>query len=171
MFWTLPLQKLSDLPHVLHPKQRRCPFEFNSWTQISKQLLDVYVQMRNNQPPLAAKKGVNTRDSTAISLIKTFREGPEVSFKGSPTVSPITAALCESEPFGPNDFACSDRPACNTKHKKHQKIRPPNRPAKKKTSKTENPITSMYFFALSQAPPVFDAEMAIWNKQHSHVRS
>ena len=28
-----------------------------------------------------------------------FIEGPEVSLKGSPTVSPVTAALCASEPL------------------------------------------------------------------------
>ncbi len=28
-----------------------------------------------------------------------FKDGPEVSFKGSPTVSPMTAALCYSECF------------------------------------------------------------------------
>ena len=44
-------------------------------------------------------------------------EGPEVSLKGSPTVSPTTAALCWGEPL------------------------PPPCPA------------SMYFLALSQAPP------------------
>jgi hypothetical protein len=38
-------------------------------------------------------------------------DGPEVSLRGSPIVSPMTAALCASEPFGPNDFACSDTPA------------------------------------------------------------
>ena len=47
----------------------------------------------------------------------TCREGPIVSLKGSPTVSPVTAALCPSEPLPP----CA-------------------------------PL-SMYFFALSQAPP------------------
>lgn len=31
--------------------------------------------------------------------MKILSEGPEVSFKGSPTVSPITAALCYIEPF------------------------------------------------------------------------
>ena len=35
------------------------------------------------------------------SLIRMFREGPEVSLKGSPTVSPTTAALCCSEPLPP----------------------------------------------------------------------
>lgn len=28
-----------------------------------------------------------------------LREGPEVSLSGSPTVSPITAALCSSDPL------------------------------------------------------------------------
>jgi len=59
-----------------------------------------------------AKKGAKTRDSTAMSLMRMFNEGPEVSFNGSPIVSPITAALCGSEPFGPRLFACSDTPAC-----------------------------------------------------------
>ena len=47
-------------------------------------------------------------------------DGPEVSLKGSPTVSPTTAALWQSEPL------------------------PPRLPA------------SIYFLALSQAPPAFD---------------
>lgn len=34
-----------------------------------------------------------TNDNIAINLIKILRLGPDVSFKGSPTVSPITAAL------------------------------------------------------------------------------
>jgi len=68
---------------------------------------------RNNHPPLAAKNGANTSDSTAINLIKILSDGPDVSFKGSPTVSPITAALWASDPFGPKVLACSDRPACN----------------------------------------------------------
>ena len=38
-----------------------------------------------------------------MSLSKIFNEGPEVSLKGSPTVSPTTAALCASVPF----FPCS----------------------------------------------------------------
>lgn len=68
--------------------------------------------MRNNHPPLAAKNGAKTRDSTAMSLIKMFSDGPEVSFKGSPTVSPITAALWASDPLGPKLLACSEFPAC-----------------------------------------------------------
>ena len=43
--------------------------------------------------------------------MRMLSEGPEVSFKGSPTVSPITAALCASEPFDPSERACSEAPA------------------------------------------------------------
>src|SRR6266496_2419171 len=50
-------------------------------------------------------------------LINGFTAGPAVSLYGSPTVSPVTAALCASEPF------------------------PPWCPS------------SIYFFALSHAPP------------------
>jgi hypothetical protein len=72
-----------------------------------------------------------TSDKMAMSLIKIFKLGPLVSFKGSPTVSPITAALWISLPFftfSPSNYIL---------------------PA------------SIYFFALSQAPPVFEAEIAI----------
>lgn len=68
-----------------------------------------------------------------MSLIKMLRAGPEVSFKGSPTVSPTTAALWISVPlvtFFP--FSSIIAPL------------------------------SMYFLALSQAPPVLAAEIAIW---------
>src|ERR1700722_19892527 len=46
---------------------------------------------------------INTKKSEIIdiNLIKIFNAGPEVSLKGSPTVSPITAALCASEPLPP----------------------------------------------------------------------
>src|SRR5262249_46703045 len=63
------------------------------------------------------KGGAITRVIVLRSLISTCRLGPAVSLKGSPTVSPTTAALCASEPL------------------------PPYCPV------------SMYFFALSQAPP------------------
>mmetsp|Transcript_5154 Transcript_5154/g.15488 ORF Transcript_5154/g.15488 Transcript_5154/m.15488 type:complete len:245 (+) Transcript_5154:1796-2530(+) len=70
-----------------------------------------------------------------MSLIKMFREGPEVSLSGSPTVSPMTAALWASVPFPPSMRACSVLPA------------------------------SKYFLALSQAPPVLEAEMASWTPE------
>jgi hypothetical protein len=50
-------------------------------------------------PPFLTKKDPNTREVMADNLIKMLIEGPDVSFKGSPTVSPITAALCASECF------------------------------------------------------------------------
>lgn len=62
-------------------------------------------------PPCAAKNGANTRDSTAISLIRMLSDGPDVSFSGSPMVSPITAALWASDPLGPRVRACSEAPA------------------------------------------------------------
>lgn len=82
--------------------------------------------------PVLWMKGVKTRDKMAESLTKMLREGPEVSLSGSPTVSPITAALCSSEPF----FLTT----------------PPS----------TNLPDSMNFLALSQAPPVLELEMAIW---------
>ncbi len=36
--------------------------------------------------------GANTNATIVINFIKMFKEGPEVSLKGSPTVSPLTAA-------------------------------------------------------------------------------
>jgi hypothetical protein len=36
-------------------------------------------------------------DTIEVSLIRMFMDGPEVSLKGSPTVSPITVALCGLE--------------------------------------------------------------------------
>ena len=44
-------------------------------------------------PPNLWKAPLNTSEVIAINLIKILIEGPLVSFKGSPTVSPITAAL------------------------------------------------------------------------------
>jgi len=61
-----------------------------------------------------------------------LRAGPEVSFNGSPTVSPITAALCSLVPF----FLMVPSLA----------VYYPD---------------SMYFLALSQAPPELAEEMAI----------
>ena len=60
-----------------------------------------------------------------MTLISGLRAGPAVSLKGSPTVSPITAALWASEPL------------------------PPSWPS------------SMYFLALSQAPPELDRKLAM----------
>ena len=42
--------------------------------------------------PFNVNKGAMTKLTIAITLIKMFIEGPEVSLKGSPTVSPTTTA-------------------------------------------------------------------------------
>ena len=60
-----------------------------------------------------------------MSFIKMLSDGPDVSLKGSPTVSPTTAALWVSDPLPP---WCPD---------------------------------SMYFLALSQAPPALDDASAM----------
>ena len=41
----------------------------------------------------------NTSETAEERVIKMLKEGPAVSLKGSPTVSPITAALCCSLPL------------------------------------------------------------------------
>ena len=69
--------------------------------------------------------GRMSSDTRFMTLIIGLSAGPAVSLKGSPTVSPITAALCASEPL------------------------PPSWPS------------SMYFLALSQAPPEFDNVLAM----------
>ena len=47
-----------------------------------------------------------TRLIVAIILMSTCRLGPAVSLKGSPTVSPVTAALCASLPL-PAPHSCT----------------------------------------------------------------
>jgi hypothetical protein len=45
------------------------------------------------------KNSPNTKEVIADNLMRILIDGPEVSFKGSPTVSPTTAALWASDPF------------------------------------------------------------------------
>src|SRR5690606_12735821 len=40
-----------------------------------------------------------TSETMDISLMRMFMDGPDVSLNGSPTVSPVTDALCASEPL------------------------------------------------------------------------
>lgn len=89
----------------------------------------------NNQATgwICANLDAKMRDKIAISLIRIFSAGPEVSLRGSPTVSPTTAALWISLPFL-TCLPCSSWSA---------------------------PL-SIYFLALSQAPPVLAAEIASW---------
>merc|ERR1719254_466607 len=56
-----------------------------------------------NGPPVAFEYSAMTVPKTrlmiAVSFITMFNAGPDVSFNGSPTVSPVTEFLCASEPF------------------------------------------------------------------------
>ena len=45
---------------------------------------------------MAKRIGAMIMATTLISLIRMLSDGPEVSLKGSPTVSPVTVALCIS---------------------------------------------------------------------------
>ena len=78
-----------------------------------------------------SKKLAKIKLNIADNLTRMFNDGPDVSFKGSPTVSPITAALCSSDPFFFTALL------------------------------TVNYPLSMYFLALSQAPPTLADEIAI----------
>ena len=46
-------------------------------------------------------KGTISNATMLIILMRGFTAGPAVSLYGSPTVSPVTAALCASEPLPP----------------------------------------------------------------------
>merc|ERR1712217_823264 len=70
-----------------------------------------------------AMKPPKTKLMMALNFITMLMAGPLVSLSGSPTVSPVTAFLCCSDPLVP--------------------------------------VASMYFFALSQAPPVLLMLIAI----------
>ena len=48
---------------------------------------------------ISANLLANIKEMIAINFTKMLSAGPEVSFNGSPTVSPTTAALWISEPF------------------------------------------------------------------------
>mmetsp|Transcript_24695 Transcript_24695/g.80759 ORF Transcript_24695/g.80759 Transcript_24695/m.80759 type:complete len:215 (-) Transcript_24695:1797-2441(-) len=109
------------------------------------------------------KESAKTSAMIAVSFIRMLSAGPEVSLSGSPTVSPMTAALWHSDPFfcfwrtismdpserraySPVNGPCSGSPGagCRTG-----------------TSMTSPPF-STNFLALSHAPPVLEAEMASW---------
>ena len=48
--------------------------------------------MSQTRKAVFLKNSPKTSEKMAMSLMRMFREGPEVSLSGSPTVSPITAA-------------------------------------------------------------------------------
>ena len=52
-----------------------------------------------SMPPYLWKAPAKTREVMAMSFIRMLIEGPLVSFRGSPTVSPTTAALWAEVPL------------------------------------------------------------------------
>ena len=56
-------------------------------------------QESNSTHHIFYKNGAITNATTDINLSKMFKDGPDVSLNGSPTVSPTTVALCGSEPL------------------------------------------------------------------------
>lgn len=93
------------------------------------------------KPPYLLKAVAKTREVIADSLTKMLMDGPEVSFNGSPTVSPVTAALWASLCFLNTYFPSTSSP--------------------KSVLLDSFVPASMYFLALSQAPPVLLKEKAI----------
>ena len=55
-----------------------------------EQVLRVYIYQNN--PKVTVSPAITT-ETIVISLIRIFKEGPDVSLNGSPTVSPTTPAL------------------------------------------------------------------------------
>jgi hypothetical protein len=52
-------------------------------------------------PAYLINSGANTSETMVINFIRMLRDGPDVSLKGSPTVSPTTAAAWVGVPFPP----------------------------------------------------------------------
>lgn len=52
-------------------------------------------------PAAIGNKGTTSNATILIIFIKGLTAGSAVSLYGSPTVSPVTAALCASDPFSP----------------------------------------------------------------------
>jgi len=99
----------------------------------------------------------------AESLIKMLIAGPDVSFNGSPTVSPTTAAICLSlilaalsaQSLSSAYLASSSANALNSASTVLGLI-----PALLASALKADLSFSTPFLALSQAPPVFEAEIA-----------
>mmetsp|Transcript_17220 Transcript_17220/g.32717 ORF Transcript_17220/g.32717 Transcript_17220/m.32717 type:complete len:304 (+) Transcript_17220:690-1601(+) len=60
-----------------------------------------------SSPPFLVMRGAMTSETTLMSLMRMLREGPDVSLKGSPTVSPTTTALYSSVFLGWSLLGCN----------------------------------------------------------------
>ena len=65
--------------------------ELNIWTEY---LIYYIIEYPTTKP-------ATTIEIILINFINIFKDGPDVSFKGSPTVSPTTPALWANEPLPP----------------------------------------------------------------------
>jgi len=63
-------------------------------------------------PSQYANESAKTNDTIAINFINIFIDGPDVSFNGSPTVSPTTAYLYDSVFLNP----CASNPFLQLSH-------------------------------------------------------
>ncbi len=93
-----PLASLPKLPRqsLRAKKERRRHLQAASftsgigwWGPAPPSVVFLYYLM----PWIMINTGALTKETTETSLIRMFMVGPEVSLKGSPTVSPTTAAL------------------------------------------------------------------------------
>ena len=100
---------ISNIWWTISPQYVRIFGRFRTTSTIIMPKSPIFVSAQRTRLPRKEKRGIMvgykamsgamTRDTTDISFIRIFSEGPDVSLKGSPTVSPTTAALWASEPF------------------------------------------------------------------------
>ena len=91
----MPMHHLLRRPANLKQTQIFCVREgmrkpLSRW---GKRLCEGIVQSLYSREKAMLRPAV-TMDTMLMSLIRMFRDGPEVSLKGSPTVSPTTEASC-----------------------------------------------------------------------------
>lgn len=84
---------------LLTPRSPKFKILLFCWQILCHRISPIVSYNAQNSPATALIIGANTIATTLRSLIKMLMEGPAVSLKGSPTVSPTTAALWHSEPL------------------------------------------------------------------------
>gem|GEM_PF-6658938 len=102
----LPLKKKKALPPLLFAYNNRArqaiaePYA-RQRTLVTEMAIAaakaISANVENGSLRCAYNSGAITRLTIAITLMRIFIEGPDVSLKGSPTVSPTTHARCASE--------------------------------------------------------------------------
>ena len=104
-----------------------------------------------------------TREVMAESLIKMLIAGPDVSLSGSPTVSPTTAATCNSfitSALSEYCLSLAQFASPSLRAARSSLIFPMFTPSFFASALNADLLFSISFLAMSQAPPVFEAEMA-----------